>query len=76
MKTISVDEGAYLRLTAAKRDRRESFSEVIKRAHWNTGSKRCGDLLARVSAHVPLEILDQLNQAQITDTAPPDRWKP
>ncbi len=29
-KTLSVDEAAYLRLMAAKRDRRESFSKVIR----------------------------------------------
>ena len=75
-KTLSVDEEAYLRLMAAKRDRRESFSAVIKRAHWDAGAKRCGDLLARASGHVPAEILDQLDRAQDSDTPPPDRWSP
>jgi predicted CopG family antitoxin len=75
-KTLSVDEEAYLRLMAAKRDRRESFSAVIKRAHWDTDAKRCGDLLARSSGHVPIEILDQLDSAQAADAPPPDRWNP
>lgn len=75
-KTLSVDEDAYLRLMAAKRGRRESFSAVIKRARWDAGAKRCGDLLARASGHVSVEILDQLDHAQAADTPPPDRWKP
>ncbi len=75
-KTLSVDEDAYLRLMAAKRDRRESFSAVIKRAHWDSGAKRCGDLLARASSHVPAGILDQLDLAQAGDAPPVDRWNP
>ena len=75
-KTLSVDEEAYLRLVAAKRDRRDSFSAVIKRARWETGAKRCGDLLARASGRVPTEILDQLDRAQAADAPPRDPWKP
>jgi predicted CopG family antitoxin len=73
-KTLSVDEGAYLRLMSAKMNRRESFSAVIKRAHWDTGAKCCGDLLARVSGHVPEGILNKLDQAQVADAPPPDKW--
>ena len=73
-KTLSVDEDAYLRLMSAKLDRRESFSAVIKRAHWDTGAKRCGDLLARVSGYVPTEILDKLDHAQAADAPPTDKW--
>jgi predicted CopG family antitoxin len=73
-KTLSVDEDAYLRLMSAKLDRRESFSAVIKRAHWDTGAKRCGDLLARVSGYVPTEILDKLEHAQAADAPPTDKW--
>lgn len=75
-KTLSVDEAAYLRLMAAKRNRRESFSEVIKRARWDTGAKRCSGLLARASGQVPSETLDALDRAQAADTPPPDRWNP
>lgn len=73
-KTLSVDEDAYLRLMSAKLDRRESFSAVIKRAQWENGAKRCGDLLARVSGCVPEEILDKLDQAQVADAPPTDKW--
>ncbi|MEI8293151.1 MAG: hypothetical protein WCG66_04065 [bacterium] len=73
-KTVSVDEAAYLRLMAAKRDRRESFSAVIKRARWDTKAKRCGDLLARASGRVHLDTLDALDRAQVGDSPPPDRW--
>ena len=73
-KTLSVDEEAYLRLVRAKQDRRESFSAVIKRAHWDRGKKRCGDLLARASGRVPGEVLDVLDQAQAEDLPPADPW--
>lgn len=73
-KTLSVDEDAYLRLMSAKIDRRESFSAVIKRAHWDAGAKRCRDLLARVSGYVPTEILDKLDHAQNADAPPTNKW--
>ena len=73
-KTISVDEEAYLWLVRAKQDRRESFSAVIKRARWDRGKRRCGDLLARASGHVPAEVLDALDRAQAEDLPPNDPW--
>ena len=73
-KTLSVDEEAYLRLVRAKRDRRESFSNVIKRARWDRGKKRCGDLLARALGHVPGEVLAALDRAQAEDLPPADPW--
>jgi predicted CopG family antitoxin len=73
-KTFSVDEEAYLRLVRAKRDRRESFSTVIKRARWDQGKKRCGDLLARASGTVSADVLDALDRAQATDLPPSDPW--
>lgn len=73
-KTLSVDEEAYLQLVRAKQDRRESFSSVIKRARWDRGKKRCGDLLARASGHVAKEVLDALDRAQADDLPPVDPW--
>ncbi len=75
-KTISVDEQAYLRLVRAKRDPRESFSPVIKRALWDNNRKRRGDLLSRASGRVAEEVLDYLDRAQADDAPPSDRWKP
>ena len=74
-KTLSVDEQAYLRLVRAKRDPKESFSTVIKRARWDNSRKRCGDLLSRATGHVPVETLDYLDRAQANDLPPSDRWK-
>ena len=74
-KTLSVDEEAYLHLVRAKGDRRESFSAVIKRAHWDQGKKRCGDLLACASGRVAAEVLDGLDRAQAEDLPPADLWK-
>ena len=74
-KTLSVDEQAYLRLVRAKRDPKESFSTVIKRARWDNNRKRCGDLLSRATGRVPEEALDDLDRAQANDLPPSDRWK-
>jgi len=74
-KTLSIDEEAYLRLVRARRHARESFSKVIKRARWDDGPPRCGDLLARASGTVPDSVLDQLDEAQLSDVPPEDRWK-
>ena len=74
-KTVSVDEEAYLHLVRAKGDRLESFSAVIKRARWDHGKKRCGDLLARASGGVSAEVLDALDRAQAEDMPPADPWK-
>ena len=73
-KTLSVDEQAYLRLVRAKREPKESFSAVIKRARWDNARKRCGDLLSRASGRVPKEVLDYLDRAQAEDAPPSDRW--
>ncbi len=74
-KTLSIDEEAYLRLVRARRDAKESFSKVIKRARWDDGPPRCGDVLARVSGSVPDEVLDHLDEAQLADAPPQDPWK-
>jgi predicted CopG family antitoxin len=73
-KTLSVDEEAYLRLTRAKREPKESFSAVIKRARWDNNRKRCGDLLSRASGRVSNDVLDYLDRAQVADAPPSDRW--
>jgi len=74
-KTLSVDEEAYLHLVRAKKDARESFSKVIKRARWDQGKRTCESLLARAKGKVSEEILDRLDQAQSEDSPPPEPWR-
>jgi predicted CopG family antitoxin len=73
-KTVSVDEDAYRALVRARRHRGESFSKVIKRAKWDDGPKRCGDLLARASGEVSDATLQRLLEAQEDDQPPTDKW--
>lgn len=73
-KTLSIDEEAYRALVRARKDARESFSKVIKRAKWDEGNPRCGDLLRRASGTVPEAVLDALEAAQREDLPPEDRW--
>lgn len=73
-KTLSVDEEAYRALARAKRHRGESFSQVIKRAHWADGPKKCGVLLSRASGEVSDATLKHLAEAQRQDSPPEDKW--
>ncbi|MGF1657541.1 MAG: antitoxin VapB family protein [Verrucomicrobiales bacterium] len=73
-KTLSVDEEAYRALARAKRHRSESFSQVIKRATWPDGPKKCGDLLSRASGVVTDATLRRLLEAQSQDIPPRDKW--
>ncbi|MFA7343871.1 MAG: hypothetical protein WC003_06175 [Terrimicrobiaceae bacterium] len=77
-KTLSVDEAAYRILTRARREPKESFSQVIKRASWDAGKPRCGDLLARTVGLPLMEetALDRLEEAQRKDLPPKSKWKP
>ncbi|MDP4610956.1 MAG: hypothetical protein NWT02_07185 [Opitutales bacterium] len=74
-KTLSVDEEAYRKLVQARRNARESFSKVIKRATWDTNLHRCGDLLDCAQGEMSDEEIDILERAQSTDSAPADKWK-
>ena len=74
-KTLSIDEEAYFRLVRARRNAKESFSKVIKRARWDDGPPRCSDILARATGSVPDEVLDRLDEAQRADMPPDDPWK-
>jgi predicted CopG family antitoxin len=73
-KTLSVDEEAYRALVRARRQRGESFSQVIKRAKWEDGPKRCGTILDRVTGTISEEVLDRLVEAQKNDFPPVDKW--
>ncbi|MGB6221537.1 antitoxin VapB family protein [Haloferula sp.] len=75
-KTISIDMEAYQRLTAARKEPKESFSQVIKRAAWTEQGRTCGALLAALPGIevADEEVLLRLDQAQQEDAAPDDSW--
>ncbi len=74
IKTLSVDEDAYRALVRAKRSKKESFSQVIKRARWEDGPKRCGELLSRATGAISESTLQRLTEAQRNDLPPEDQW--
>jgi len=67
-KTISLELDAYEKLRKAKRSERESFSEVVRRAHWDdtasTGPQILGYLSELRRRHpdgfLPDEVLDRI----------------
>lgn len=75
-KTISVDLEAYERLRRARLAPDESFSRVIKRAHWNDETRTAAALLSALES-VPLPdpaTLDRLDDSQRADHPPEDAW--
>jgi predicted CopG family antitoxin len=76
-KTISIDLEAYERLRAARRAPNESFSHVIKRAHWRNEVPTAAALLDAL-AELPTvgeDVLKRLDEAQRADTPPEDQWR-
>lgn len=76
-KTISIDLEAYERLRAARRSPNESFSRVIKRAHWRDEAPTAAALLDSLAdlPTVDEDVLARLDEAQRTDMPPKDRWR-
>ena len=74
--TISLDLDAYDRLRHARIRPDESFSQVIKRARWDTPPSTAAALLrALENAPVPeAEVLQRLELAQAEDKAPDNAW--
>lgn len=63
-----------MRLVRAKADAKESFSKVIKRATWDSGKRKCLDIITRSKATVDEKILDRLDQSQSEDAPPREPW--
>jgi hypothetical protein len=76
-KTISVDIEAYERLRRARRNPRESFSQVIKRATWPTPPRTSGSFLEALERAPVIDAadLDRLDAAQASDAPPGDPWR-
>ncbi len=76
-KTISIDLEAYERLHRARRAPDESFSRVIKRAHWRDEVRTAAGLLSALE-EAPLpdpDTLARLDEAQRADAPPEDPWR-
>ena len=75
-KTISVDLEAYERLVRARRHNQESFSQVIKRAHWEESNHSGAAILAALEKLGPLDetTIRELEAIQKEDRPPRDKW--
>jgi len=76
-RTISIDEKAYERLSMARMNPRESFSQVIHRMEWGTVDSGTGtDLLRLLEEPSDLSdsVLDELDENQKRDLPPTDPW--
>lgn len=75
-KTISVDLDAYERLVRARRHNQESFSQVIKRAHWDESNHSGAAILAALEKLEPLDetTIRELEAIQKDDRPPQDKW--
>jgi predicted CopG family antitoxin len=80
-KTISIELDVYDKLKAQKKDSRESFSQVIRRAHWDERPSTGADLLnwienrKKSKSILDADILDRLDEAQKRDKLPSSKWK-
>lgn len=75
-KTISIDLVAYEKLTAARREPRDSFSQIIRRAKWDAPQKTCGLLLDALPGLPPAgeDIIRDLEAAQSEDIPTEASW--
>jgi hypothetical protein len=77
-KTISLRLEAYLRLKQAKRDPRESFSDVVMRAEWPDAGLTGRELRAAYEKHgpqLPEEVLVRIDEVKREDRPPEDKWE-
>ena len=80
-KTITLELDAYERLKRAKKNTRESFSSVVRRAIWQNEICTSSELLLimdkRIQAAKPLpdeSILDNLDRAQESPRTSSTKW--
>lgn len=76
-KTISLSEAAYERLKAHRRGNRDSFTQVVLRAHWDDETTTASELLERWKnkpSHFRKEELDAIQKAKSEDRPPADKW--
>lgn len=77
-KTISVRLDAYERLRNARRNPKESFSDVIMRAVWEAAPITGRELLALLETEEPLlseEALDRIDELEASGEPPEDKWR-
>ena len=77
-KTISLAIDAYEKLLKAKRTRRESFSEVVRRAIIPDDTIKARDLrayTARRTRFLSEATLDQIDEEDRKDPHPTDPWR-
>ncbi len=78
-KTISLELDAYERLKAAKKNEKESFSMVVRRAVWPEAPADGKTILAYLAARPAFleeEDLDRIEAADRADAPPSDPWTP
>ena len=74
-KTISIDMEAYEILSSARREERESFSKVIKRAVFPNTNKTAAAFLTAI-ADLPVADEETLNAwGSLKDPSPTDPWE-
>ena len=80
-KTISIELDVYERLKSLKKDSLESFSQVIRRAHWGEERSTAANIFEWMNTRkvqkkfLLKDTLDRLDVAQENDTKPQNKWR-